>query len=92
MFRFTIRDMLWLTVVVALVFGWQAAQRKAVRDAAVWEHRANAAIGMLKSRGWEVNWHADTSEFEFGNERYTCGPPRSSGNYVWYRVPSSPPK
>jgi hypothetical protein len=31
MFRFTIRDVLWLTVVVALTIMWQADRKRAVR-------------------------------------------------------------
>jgi hypothetical protein len=41
MFRFTIRDVLWLTVVVALAVGWGVAYRHAdVRDAA-WQPASN---------------------------------------------------
>ena len=34
MFRFTIRDMLWLTVVVALAVGWWIEHRRHVSSAA----------------------------------------------------------
>jgi hypothetical protein len=37
MFRFTIRDLLWLTVGVALSIGWITAERRAARHKAAYE-------------------------------------------------------
>jgi hypothetical protein len=40
MFRFTIRDVLWLTVVVGLAIGWSVA----ASNSSKWEDRAKAAL------------------------------------------------
>jgi len=64
MFRFTIRDVLWLTVVVALWLGWgldRIALNKAhretaqkLRDARGWEDRAQALAKILRRDGYTV--------------------------------------
>jgi hypothetical protein len=54
MFRFTVRDILWLTVVVALgIVCWQH------RDAALWEQRAKSALRALEDRNFDTQWHQD---------------------------------
>ena len=54
MFRFTIRDVLWLTALVALAVAWWLERRLATdRD---WKFRANAAADVLQSEGWRVCW------------------------------------
>ena len=53
MFRFTIRDVLWLTVVVGLgLAGW-------FNRSALWEGRAKAAAQALKSAGYSSSWSGD---------------------------------
>jgi hypothetical protein len=53
MFRFTIRDVLWLTVVVALAVGcWLAHAR-----ASLWKDRAeHLALFCEGAAGWKVTW------------------------------------
>jgi hypothetical protein len=58
-FRFTIRDLLWLMVVVglacALLTSWQQTftQRQ---KATSWRTRAGALEAVLKDAGWQVDW------------------------------------
>jgi hypothetical protein len=62
MFRFTIRDVLWLTVVVALGVGWWVAHRKASdahkklmeeRDSA--RELAKGMVDAMRLQGYEVD-------------------------------------
>jgi hypothetical protein len=62
MFRFTIRDVLWLMVVVALgcalATSWQqtAAQRQQAKG---WRTRAGALEAVLKDAGWKIRWEEE---------------------------------
>jgi len=47
MFRFTIRDVLWLTVVVALGVGWMVEHRRAAAREAAWETCFESALKQL---------------------------------------------
>jgi hypothetical protein len=47
MFRFTIRDVLWLTVVVALGVGWGVEHRRAAARDAAWEKCFQSALQQL---------------------------------------------
>ena len=57
MFRFTIRDVLWLTVVVALAVGWWVEHRR-FNVAYPWRTRAGALEQLLIDQGYEVEWYA----------------------------------
>jgi hypothetical protein len=57
MFRFTIRDVLWLTVVVALAVGWWVEHRR-FTVAYPWRTRAGALEQLLIDQGYEVGWNA----------------------------------
>jgi hypothetical protein len=66
MFRFTIRDVLWLTVVVALSVGWwvnqarlRAENRALVSKAGKQEARADAAIVLARKCGIDIEWDQD---------------------------------
>jgi hypothetical protein len=50
MFRFTIRDVLWLTVVVALAVGWGVAYRRAATRDAAWETCFHSALERLATQ------------------------------------------
>jgi hypothetical protein len=61
--RFTIRDLLWLTLVVGLGLGWLI--REAAWGAkwnsyeeriAAWRHRTGALEDILAEQGWHVQW------------------------------------
>ena len=68
--KFSIRDLLLVTVIVALAVGWwlhrdhyahllQQAREKAIierRNTSVWEDRATTIREKLESRGWEFQW------------------------------------
>lgn len=45
MFRFTIRELLWLTLVVAVALGWQLESARARQ----WRQRAEIAAGQLEA-------------------------------------------
>jgi hypothetical protein len=60
MFRFTIRDVLWLMIVVGLLIslGWQytaAAQWRS--QSQQWESRANSAASALNGADRQNEWH-----------------------------------
>jgi hypothetical protein len=55
-FRFTIRDLLWLTVVVALGLGWFVRERQ--RSSINWQERATFLRKEVEEEGWQVEWGA----------------------------------
>jgi len=64
MFRFTIRDVLWLTVVVALAIALWLERQRSVRDllreqreTALWTSRSEAALSAIKARGVPASWY-----------------------------------
>ena len=59
MFRFTIRDVLWLTVVVALGVGWWASNRRAtVQLEATVSHTESLRLQLKRARDYEktLDW------------------------------------
>jgi hypothetical protein len=68
MFRFSIRDVLWLTLVVALALGWWVRERKVRAEAergsqlvTKWRMRAGALESALNDDGWDVTWDSPNS-------------------------------
>jgi hypothetical protein len=66
MFRFSVRDLLWLTLVVAVALGWFAHQRQLREEglareqhfqaeAEKWEMAFRAVAQAFKHEGWDVN-------------------------------------
>jgi hypothetical protein len=67
MFRFSVRDLFWLTLVVALALAWwldrqqvraEVDQVRASGDARAkkWRGRTGALENALTSDGWQVTW------------------------------------
>jgi hypothetical protein len=50
MFRFTIRDLLWLMLIVALVLGWWVDHRLL----SLWGYRGMRLDMEMRARGWTV--------------------------------------
>ena len=73
--RFTIRDLLWLTLVVAMALGWLVRERQLrvegarfqaeasrERDRATkWRGAAGALERLLSEEGWKVKWDLPAS-------------------------------
>jgi hypothetical protein len=60
MFCFTIRDILWLTVVVALGVSWCVDRGQLGSNRELWKDRAVKLRGYLEnSRGTTVEWEDD---------------------------------
>jgi hypothetical protein len=59
MFRFSIRDVLWLTVVVGLGLGWW---RESVisSQGQRWQSKAQTIARALRERGWTVRFGDDS--------------------------------
>jgi len=71
MFRFTIRDLLWLTVVVAMILGWWIRERQLngeVAKALEWRART-AALERFLDPEWRVEWHLQTNAITFIDTR-----------------------
>jgi len=58
MFRFTIRDVLWLTVVVALGVAWWIDHQRP-RSPNQWQLRAESLAEICRGYGWTVAWQGD---------------------------------
>lgn len=54
MFRFTIRELLLLTVIVALMAAWWIERRKCAARVRVWEAWSEELVRLLVSDGWDI--------------------------------------
>jgi len=57
MLRFTLRDLFWFTLVVAMGVGWwvdRGRLTEAERRAELWELKANRLAEMVRTDGWMV--------------------------------------
>ena len=68
MFRFTIRELVLLTVVVAMGAGWWIDRRDLMWAARIWRHRARDAAIVMTDTGWTVEWEEDRSNFKHPTE------------------------
>jgi hypothetical protein len=59
MFRFTIRDVLWLTVVVALGVGWYCDNRAQAANVSRWQWRAIQLNTELLYDGIDASWSGE---------------------------------
>ena len=65
--KFSIRELLSVTVIVALMLGWGLRERhfaSALTRANRWRNGAGALEDILKSDGAEVKWHFEAEEPE----------------------------
>jgi hypothetical protein len=79
-FRFSIRDLLWLTLVVAMGLGWWVDRQRVLTEfrqlssdldrAKAWRNRAGALEQALKNENWWVNWDLQSSDVHIS----TLGP------------------
>jgi hypothetical protein len=86
MFRFTIRDLLWLTVVVALVVGWwveRGRQDALTDDRDTWKDRAKFLSEAISENGGSVEW--DESSIT------ASGPTPGKEQWLWVRNNGSQP-
>jgi hypothetical protein len=81
--RFTIRDLLWLMVVVALALGWYQYVANTRHHLDVFNHQYMAMEQFLIQQGWHVRWQNATAEFERDKERYVCPMPIPGKDYQW---------
>ena len=64
--RFTIRDLHWLTVVVALGLAWWVRERQ--WSSIDWQERAMHLRKEIEEEGWQVEWGAGWSGVRKPNE------------------------
>jgi hypothetical protein len=67
-FRFSLRGLLWLTLVVAMALTWwirehelRAKIAQARAEAKMWRGAAGALEQVLKQEGWDVHWNLASS-------------------------------
>jgi hypothetical protein len=56
MLRFSIRDTILLTAIIALALAWYLDRRNLMEKASIWEHRSCATSKRLQDLGWEVTY------------------------------------
>jgi hypothetical protein len=67
--KYTTRDLLYVTLIVALLLGWlMDGQRERLlrMQAAPWYGRAGALEHLLRQEGWTVEWTEDAAGNPFG--------------------------
>ena len=69
MFRFAIRDVLWLTVVVALALAWGVQNRRAAAREAAWDACFHSALKRLATH---VQQEPETFDTPSGVWRVHC--------------------
>jgi hypothetical protein len=72
--RFSIRDLLWITVVVAILLAWWVDHREEYR----WRQRAGALEQLMYEWDWHVRW---------GRASVTIVFPDSTATFI--RIPSA---
>ena len=76
MFRFTIRDVLWLTVVVAMGVAWWMEHDVKRKTIVLWKLRATTAARLMEQTGWKVNWKKNGgATFDGHGQRLDVGAP-----------------
>jgi hypothetical protein len=100
MFRFTIRELLLLTVIVALGIGWALRERQLtveLKSAEEWRGRAGALEDLLREEGWDVAWSFATGEVTtvWPSDHHKPKSPRLSSHQSrttsFYRPSADPP-
>ena len=71
MFRFSIRDLLWLTVIVAMGTGWYISRRASQLGLLAWQQRAEALERIVIDRGYEVEVKYGGGEITITDGDYT---------------------
>jgi hypothetical protein len=56
MFRFTIRELVLVTLVAGLSIGCLVERFRLVHQVESWEYRARVATDVLAGEGWSVTW------------------------------------
>jgi hypothetical protein len=89
MLRFTIRDLLWLTLVVALALGWFLRERQLVAE------RAEHEDAMRETRRDVVRWRVESLRWRAGAEALADAAKEEDWeiewhqNAVWVRKPGT---
>lgn len=60
LFRFSLRDLFWLTLVMALAFGWRVNWANLKGSLAQHKATMQALQGMTQATGWQVQIDQDT--------------------------------
>jgi hypothetical protein len=56
MFRFSIRELMLVMLVVAIGAGWAVDRKQLSEDAQAWQKRASLVERYLLEKGWKVWW------------------------------------
>ena len=71
--KFSIRDLLWLTVVVALALSWCIDRRNRPQelvDAIWWKTRTGALEEVLRDLDWDVQWEPESVRLSKGTATF----------------------
>jgi hypothetical protein len=91
MFRFTIRDLLWLTVVVALGVGWWVERYRAAIAATKWEEAVTRMVSDLcEATGHDVSIRTPDGKLIFCEHHHGPASPVQDGGMVRGSLAPSP--
>jgi hypothetical protein len=78
MLRFTIRDVLWLTVVVAMAVAWQMERRQIAASLREMTWNLRSLIKLIEERGYVVSVHDRGIGIREANGGWSAGMSRDS--------------
>lgn len=61
MFRFTIRELVLLTLVAAIGVGWFREYRNRISERSLLEHLATSLWAILEDDGWAIEWDRENN-------------------------------
>lgn len=91
--RFSIRDVLWLTLTAAVVFAWLADRRNLLTEVADKKWLVHSLSYFLAERGFEVRtWEGGCDVLDHGEVVHSSPYRKRSANVLWAELSTPPPQ
>ena len=71
MYRFTIRDLLWLTALLAMGAGWYGDRRRLENKSEVWKSSSTQLMRLMARDGWDIQGGIGGLTADKGEQSFT---------------------